>query len=97
MDTKTGFVPINEKSIFLIIKIQRMQTNHFPTASNSIFLISQINYDKHRKFAKIFINEVPIILQIETASDITTLSHSNWLKLGSPSKVENSSFSKKCT
>ena len=52
--------------------------------SNGLFLINNINYVSQRKFITVLINDVPVKLQIDTASDITIISQQTWQKLGKP-------------
>ena len=51
--------------------------------SKSIFFVSEGNIN-NRKYASVVINNVPVKLQIDSASDITIISTDIWKKIGSP-------------
>jgi hypothetical protein len=55
-----------------------------PKNCNGIWNINSVNAESQRKFIKIEINNFPIIMQLDTASDVTIISSSTWKSLGSP-------------
>ena len=61
------------------------QTKHKP-AGNILSLLAafQVNAADRRKYVTVHINGIPARLQLDTASDITIISHSLWTTLGSP-------------
>lgn len=61
----------------------RRHNKHGPK-SNTISIVSQVNFDVHRKFINIFINGAPVKLQIDTASDISIVSRDIWEQIGKP-------------
>lgn len=61
---------------------------HNNRKTNSLFLVSKVDYETRRKFATIVINEIPIRLQIDTASDISIISEESWQAIGRPALTE---------
>lgn len=56
--------------------------------TNSLFLVSKVDLESHRKFANIIINGFPQRLQIDTASDISIISPATWESIGRPSLTD---------
>lgn len=52
--------------------------------SNSIFMVSRIDFENRRKFIKMKVNDVSVKLQIDTGSDISIISESTWRTIGKP-------------
>jgi hypothetical protein len=50
--------------------------------ANAIYKVNQVS--QNRKFLQLEIEFIPVKLQIDTASDITIISHDNWKKIGRP-------------
>ncbi|XP_038106927.1 uncharacterized protein K02A2.6-like [Culex quinquefasciatus] len=62
--------------------------------SKGVKVVSVKNVSQRRKFAEIEINQVPVQLQIDSASDITVISDRCWKQIGSPSGVKPSCSAK---
>lgn len=63
------------------LKSQRRNQNS--TKTNSIFFVSNI-YSTQRKYITVHINNFPVKLQIDTASDISLISLDTWKQIGRP-------------
>lgn len=60
------------------------QHKHSSARTNSVFLVSRVDYASQRKFVTVTLNDSPINLQVDTASDISIISEATWQELGSP-------------
>lgn len=63
-------------------KRRRRYQNKGPRANH--ILISKINYESHRKFITVKINNYPVKIQIDTGSDISIISQEVWQIIGKP-------------
>lgn len=65
-------------------KPQQFYRKGSSTNTNGVYMVSKINFSANRKFITVNINNVPTILQIDTASDISIISLDNYNKIGKP-------------
>ncbi|GAA51908.1 hypothetical protein CLF_106999 [Clonorchis sinensis] len=82
---KVSAAPKNQKSFDSpISNTVKKQSYKKRPQSRSVFATFQVEFESRRKYLTVSINKVPIRLQLDTASDITLISRSNWELIGKP-------------
>lgn len=52
--------------------------------SNSVFAAFKVDFESRRQYITLTINDIPVRLQLDTASDITLITRSTWESIGKP-------------
>lgn len=79
--SKAKFVPATASS-----KSHSKRHHRKSPKTNSISLVSNI-YTSQRKYINVLINNVPVTLQVDTASDISIISADTWKHIGRPDVI----------
>lgn len=70
---------------------------HKASKTNTVVLVSQINFESRRKFITITINGVAVKLKVDTASDITIISSTTWEMIGKPATTASKHSARNAT